>query len=253
MFPFYHIRSVVIGLGLVALIPMSAFSQRTYSTNFSLTENPVSEGGNWINGGVTGLDFSNVQTIRSLAFGTQSGTASGDSTYADSTAVLAGTWGPDQTVQATIAVTNASSASNVFEEVELRVRTTITAHSITGYEINCSVSTNSQNFYCQIVRWNGLLASFTILGGQSAHAKNGDIFKATINGSTITAYLNGVQIVQVTDSTYTTGSPGIGFFLQGASGLNANYGFSNFAATDSGSIQAPPATPPAPKNLRIIK
>ena len=52
-----------------------------------------------------------------------------------------------------------SSASSVFEEVELRLRTTITPHSITGYEVNCSVSTNSSNNYLQIVRWNGALGS----------------------------------------------------------------------------------------------
>jgi hypothetical protein len=120
----------------------------------------------------------------------------------------------------------------VFEEVELRLRTTITAHSITGYEINCSVSTNSNNFYLQIVRWNGPLNSWTGLNSAAVHAVNGDVLKATISGSTITAYLNGKQMVQVTDNTYTSGSPGMGFFLQGASGLNANYGFSNFTATD---------------------
>ncbi len=87
-----------------------------------------------------------------MAFGTQPGNGSGNAEYNDSTAVLAGTWGPNQTAQATIAVNNASGASWVFEEVELRLRTTISAHPITGYEINCSVSTNPNNFYLQIVR-----------------------------------------------------------------------------------------------------
>jgi len=65
-----------------------------------------------------------------------------------------------------------------------------------------------------------------------AHGVSGNVLKATINGSTITAYLNGVEVVQATDSTYTNGSPGIGFYLRGATGLNANYGFSYFTATD---------------------
>ena len=34
----------------------------TYSTSFGLTENPISEGGVWINGAVTGVDWNNVQT-----------------------------------------------------------------------------------------------------------------------------------------------------------------------------------------------
>ena len=40
----------------------------------------------------------------------------------------------------------------------------------------------------------------------------GDVIKATISGNTIVAYLNGVELSQVTDSTWPTGQPGIGFF-----------------------------------------
>jgi hypothetical protein len=246
MFLFSHIRCWAVRLGLAGLMPVFAWSQGTYTSNFPLTENPISESGKWINGGVTGLDWTNIRTTSGFAFGTQSGTATGVATYADATAVLAGTWGPNQTVQATVAVTNASGSSSVFEEVELRLRTTITANTITGYEINCSVSTNPGNFYCQIVRWNGPLGSFKQLNGTGLHCVNGDVLKATISGSTITAYLNGVQVLQATDNTYTSGSPGIGFFLQGASGLNANYGFSNFTATD-GSTQVG-QTSAAPKS-----
>lgn len=36
-----------------------------------------------------------------------------------------------------------------------------------------------------------------------------------------------VAIFPVTDTTFKGGSPGIGFFLQNASGLDANYGFSS--------------------------
>jgi hypothetical protein len=194
-------------------------------------ENPISENGNWINGGVQGLSWTNVRTTGGMAVGTMPGNASGDAQYADSTAVLAGTWGPDQTAQATIAVTSASGDSNVFEEVELRLRTTITTYSITGYEINCSVSTNPNNYYLQIVRWNGPIANWTQLAGTELRGVNGNVLKATMIGNTITAYLNGVQVLQVNDNTYTSGSPGIGFFLQGAAGVNANYGFSSFSAS----------------------
>jgi hypothetical protein len=214
----------------------------TYTSNFPILENPISESGNWINGEVTGLDWANVRTTPGMAVGTQSGTASGNARYADSTAVLTGAWGPNQTAQATIAVINASGSSSVYEEVELRLRTTITANSISGYEINCSVSINPHLFYLQIVRWNGPLGSFTVLKGvYGAHAVNGDVLKATISGSTITLYLNREKKAQVTDDTYNSGSPGIGFFLQGANGLNANFGFSNFSATD-GLLPAPTPT-----------
>ena len=159
------------------------------------------------------------------------GNAGGNAEYADSTAVLSGSWGPNQTAQATVFVTT-PPPSYAFEEVEVRLRTTITPNSITGYEINCSVSTDPQKSYMQLVRWNGPLGSFTVLKGVTAHAVSGDILKATINGSTITAYLNGNQMFQYNDSTFTSGSPGIGFYLQGATGVNANYGFSSLRYSD---------------------
>jgi hypothetical protein len=245
MFLIIRVRTWVLQLGLLTLVPVLAWSQGTYISNFALKENPISESGKWINGGVTGLDWTDVRTTPGLAFGTQSGTAGGNAQYADSTAVLAGSWGPDQTVQATIAVTNVSGSSSVFQEVELRLRTTILPHSITGYEVNCSVSTNPNNYYLQIVRWNGPINNWTHIAGAALHGVNGDVLNATIKGSTITAYLNGTKAVQVTDNTYTSGSPGLGFFLQGASGLNANFGFSSFTASDGQTVQ----NPPAPGNL----
>jgi len=198
----------------------------TYSTNFPATENPISEGGKWINGGLVGLDWTNVRTNAGLAFGTESGSNG----YDDSTAVLAGNWGPDQTAQATVHTINPNS--NIFEEVELRLRTTIVAHSITGYEINFRCTSDGSQ-YVQIVRWNGPLGSFTYVStttGPGLH--DGDVVKATITGSTITAYVNGTSVLQGTDGTYSSGSPGTGFFLGGAAVVNSDYGFTSFAASD---------------------
>ena len=201
---------------------------RSYSTNFSLTENPISEGGNWINGGSTGLDWSNVRTTSGLAFGTESGSGG----YDDSTAVLSGSWKPDQMAQATVHTVNQNSS--IFEEVELRLRTTITAHSLTGYEVNFRCTSDGSQ-YVQIVRWNGPFGSFSYVNANSGPGlHNGDVVKATIIGSTITVYINGSQVVQGTDGNFTSGSPGIGFFLEGASGVNADFGFTNFTASELG-------------------
>jgi uncharacterized repeat protein (TIGR02543 family) len=203
----------------------------TYSTNFPLTENPISEGGNWINGGTVGLDWCNVQTnggSPGLAYGTENGATAN---YNDSTALLTGTWGPNQTVQATVYTTVAGN--NNWEEVELRVRSSLSAHNCTGYEINFSV--NPSNPYVQIVRWNGPLGSFTELNGTGSYgAKNGDVIKATISGSTITAYINGTQVLTWSDSTYSSGNPGMGFYAQSSSGsiTDSQYGFTQLSATD---------------------
>jgi hypothetical protein len=207
-------------------LTVTATSGNSYTTNFPLTENPISEGGKWINGKVSGLDWANVRTTPGFAFGTETDTVD----YDDSTAILAGTWGANQMAQAQIHVV--SQSSNIFEEVEIRLRTSISAHSITGYEINCSVVPS--NPYNQIVRWNGPLGSFTQLTGSSTGCADGDVLEATIVGSTITAYKNGVQLSQYTDSTFSSGSPGMGFYIQGGSASQeSNYGFSNFTASDS--------------------
>jgi hypothetical protein len=169
---------------------------KTYTTSFSRMENPVSENGNWINGGVTGINWTNVRTMPGMAVGMMPGNAGGNAQYADSTAVLAGSWGPNQSAQATIFVAQASGDSDLFEEVELRLRTTIKPYSINGYEINCSVSTSPHNYYMQIVRWNGPVGDWTELDGREVHAVNADVIMATANGSTITAYLNGSAIFQ---------------------------------------------------------
>lgn len=203
-------------------VTVSAWGTTSYHTTFPLTENPISEGGIWINGAATGIDWKNAQTTTNKVFGTQVGNESCPSNCNDTTAVLTGSWGATQTAQATIYSTGGLTA---FSEVELRLRTTITANSITGYEFICSVIPGNQ--YAQIVRWNGTLGNFTLLNSTGTGCASGDILKATASGSTLTIYKNGSTIFSLTDATYTTGSPGVGFFLNGQTGVDANFGFTD--------------------------
>jgi chitodextrinase len=215
-----------------------------YSTTFPLSENPVSEGGRWINGKAVGLDWADVQTTPGHAFGTQD---SSSVNYADSTAVLSGTWGPNQTAQATVHTINQNSS--IFEEVELRLRTTISAHRITGYEFNYRCTSDGSQ-YAQIVRWNGALGDWTSLDSRTGPGlHNGDVVKATISGSTLTIYINNVAIFSVNDSTYSSGSPGIGFYLQNGNAVNdSDYGFTSFTASD-GTTTVDTTPPSVPTNL----
>ena len=101
---------------LLLFLPLSVYSWATmYQTNFPSSENPLSESGNWINGQTSGMDWSNCRSNPGFAFGAQS--LSG-SPYNDTTCVLQGNWGANQTAQATVAVKATDSSS--FEEVELR-------------------------------------------------------------------------------------------------------------------------------------
>src|SRR5215813_11587901 len=131
----------------------------SYSTAFPLTENPISEGGSWTNGGATGLGWENVQTTPGLSFGTGPVNA-GTYLYADPTAVLKGVWAQDQQVQATVKVRGAFDRA-CCKDIGLLIRMTITRISITGYELNCSVV--SAGPYLTLVRWNGPLNNFTYI------------------------------------------------------------------------------------------
>lgn len=204
---------------------------RSYTTAFPLTENPISENGNWINGGVVGLNWTNIRTTLNKAFGTESGTGTGSARYDDSTALLTGPWGIDQTAKATIYITTPPPFA---AEVELRLRSTITANNINGYEFVCSVAPGNQ--YSAIVRWNGALGDFTSIASSGIGCANGDVLGATAIGSTLTLYKNGSVLATAADATFLGGAPGMGMFLAGNIGINANYGFSQYNAKDSGNL-----------------
>ena len=212
---------------LFLLTCKTSLSAQTYSTTFGLTENPISENRRWINGKDAGLDWANVSTTPGLAIGRQSGSAG----YDDATALLVGNWSPDQTVQATVFTEH--QTDGFYEEIELRLRSSLSHHINTGYEINFRCLKTSRG-YMQIVRWNGLLGDYTYLvekSGAQYGVANGDVVKATIVGNVITAYINGIEVARVADSTYATGRPGMGFFLSHPRGTNGDYGFTSFMAT----------------------
>jgi hypothetical protein len=223
------------GIGIligIALVTATNSVAGTYTTSFSLAQNPISEGGRWINGKTVGLDWANIATQPGLAFGTEPGSGM----YDDSTAILTGTWGSNQTASARVHI-GTRAGGGTFKEVEIRLRSSLSAHSCTGYEINFSMDSGA-GAYTQIIRWNGPLGNFTPLdarGGSQYQINEGDEVKAVISGNTITTYIRGQQVLQVTDSTFSSGSPGMGFYLQG-SGSN-DFGFTSFSATD-GSVAA---------------
>ena len=222
---------------LVAL-PLAA-QNHYYTTTFPATENPICQdagnGCTWINGGQTGLDWGDVQTSANVVFG-----VSEPSQFGDPSAALTGTWTADQTVQATVYVN--SPPTNCCHEVELRLRMAISPHKATGYEVTCSVVPSSP--YVQIVRWNGALGDFTYVNTTgNGYCAKGDVLKATISGSTITVFKNGTQILQGSDSTFTNGTPGMGFY-DNTDGSWSDFGFSNYTASDSaynGGSQQPSA------------
>ena len=227
----------VLTLTLLLLLIVSAATiaaTNYYSTSFPLTANPISENGNWINGGNTGLNWSNVQTKSGLAFSAWAGGPE----YNDPTAVLAGSWPANQGACGVVYIGSFNRTADYFE-VELRLNTTITAHSITGYELNYSLR-NDGSQYSSIVRWNGALGHFTQLVMVAPRVLNDrDRLCATNVSGKLTLYRNGAEINHAIDTTYTNGSPGIGFDYTKSSEYNQDYGFLSFQ------VSAPPGGNPA--------
>jgi len=239
-------KVLVVGAVALALVARTG-ATASYTTAFPLTENPLSEGGVWATGHAAGIDWSDVRTTPGLAFGTQSGLQN----YNDSIAVLQGTWGPDQAATATVYTVN-QTAGNVYEEAEILLRFQISPHTARGYEINFSMR-NDGSQYTQIVRWNGSIGDFTLLDARVLPfvLKTGDRVAASAVGNTITTYVNDAEIFHVTDSAFADGNPGLGFYLQGATGVNADYGVSCYAASDAGGVVPACAPPPQPQDGRM--
>ena len=219
---------------------------RSYSTDFELDENPISEGGMWINGRKDGIDWIDVISKNGEGYGEVSRMAvaekrieqgnldvgdGGDAAplgdYDDPTAVLSGEWGPNQHGKATVFCRNPTN--KYFQEVEIRLRSTITPHSCTGYEVFWR-ALKTEEGYAEIVRWDGKIGSWASLKklvGAQYGVKDGDIVEATIEGNVLKGFINGVEVISATDDVYATGAPGIGFnFYVGDT--NVDHGFTHF-------------------------
>jgi hypothetical protein len=224
----------------------------------STLEMPISEGGAWWSGQQTGKLWSDVFAGLGRAYGAPTNTASGSGQYDDPTAILKGTWKPNQRATA-----KASCINNVIDhinypEVELRLRFTIGANVAKGYEImwRCSSSTPASvaSSYLAVAAWLGGSGQFTgltiILPNSSSTGslagggvEDGDVVSAAVYGSTISIYRNGQLQGTVDDSRYTDGNPGLGFNYVAAdngsptSGYNVDFGFTSYTATE---LLAPP-------------
>ena len=219
---------------------------RSHSTRFELDEDPLSEGGMWLNGGKDGIDWANVVTANGVAYGertrmgvaerrveqgnleaSSAGDAAPEGDYDDPTAVLSGAWGRDQHGKATVFSRNPTE--EYFQEVEIRLRSTMTPHSCTGYEVffRCL---KTENGYAEIVRWNGGPGDFTSLKklfGPRYGVQDGDVIEATVVGNVLKGFVNGVELISATDDVFDSGAPGIGFNF-GVGDTNVDHGLSSF-------------------------
>lgn len=215
-------------------------TRSSFATAFPLTENPISEGGNWRHQTAW---WTSVQTNGAGAFGTMPATGG---LFNDSYAYLLGF---PQNVSVSAVVSRSGSAGNN-QEIEFHFRMSDTAESTVGagddtcrsYEITYSLNGN----YSGIVRWNGghLIAEGngfdTLLAGPTySPLADGDVVSATMVGTVITAKINGSTLFTHDVSTgvgagliHTTGNPGIAFFRADnpTAGPNTAFGFKSYSA-----------------------
>jgi chitodextrinase len=186
-------------------VTTSASSGATYSTNFDLNENPISEGGVWRR---APNQWTNVQTVGGVAFGTN-GITNG---YDDSYALLSG-FGPNQTASAVV-FADPTLSPGPAHEVELLLRFSDDANNARGYE--CLFNMDG---HVQLVRWKGVQGDveFIVLSEWRSLGRRlvtGDTVKASIIGNEIRLYINDMLMGRAVDSAVQTGQPGISFFIR---------------------------------------
>jgi hypothetical protein len=191
-----------------------------FPTTFPVTENPLSQGGIWTQGGDTGLDWFNTASDSTIPIGY--GTHDSGAGTIDCISSVQG---------------QGFSTSKFYVEIDIRIAPgyapavvpeveaccfNITANNIKGYEIDCPMNGNVQP-----VRWNGALGDFTTtvftdVSGAVFATATGDRIRVELDSTTgspvITIYQNGVQKWKITDTTAgkitTALYPAMGFFCR---------------------------------------
>jgi hypothetical protein len=205
----------------------SALLTLPYSTTFTSTENPVSQGGIWLNGLTNGLQWNDMQTNGAGVFGV----SASPSFYDDNVACINPTvfsFGARQYIKGVIKRAG-GYAPTMTHEIELHLRCTIGPNSVSTMELLMD-SANSSTMN----RWNGDLNDVTILGPTGAGIGalvDGDevLFRVDENG-VFEAFKNGsgTAALTITDTTpvLATGTPGVAaFWRPDASVVPTSFGF----------------------------
>jgi hypothetical protein len=197
-----------------------------FTTNFPANENPISQGSSWDGGNAVGTKWVDVKTNAGRAQAVSSPTPN---RYDDACAVLrtsAATCNADQYAEGVVDIDNGYTGGGGSHECELWLRGAITTNNARCYECSIGITTAANappsGVYCFVVRWEGAEGSYTPLWdphgsiGSYVNAPTypvaGDKFRASIKGSVITLYQNGVTLGTVTDTQWSTGQPGLGFW-----------------------------------------
>lgn len=177
-----------------------------YSSTFGFTENPISDGGLWkhntAGSGAYGTSpFAYLATNGTAAYGTQTGTDTGNARYSDSYGYQVG-FGTNYIVTGT--VRRNGTISGGFHEMALLLRWSDGVNLARGYE--CGFAWDGA--YAGVTRWNGNQADFTSPSDWQVSSigafNDGDVIVASIIGRAITVKRNGTTIYSVADISKST-------------------------------------------------
>jgi hypothetical protein len=199
----------------------------SYSTTFSTNEAILSEGGVWLTGAATAIDWTDPTVAGGLCYGTQSpsSTAFDDSVFVLNPAKY--NIGPNQYASAVIRRSGVGLSGS--KECELLLRAQLSAHSMTAYEINL----NFDGGYLQVINVGGVtggaigttLGDFpnNNFGSVGFSIADGDFFEAQIIGSLVsvwlthastrTQYVTNFDVTTLSGTYHATGSIGGGYYL----------------------------------------
>jgi hypothetical protein len=183
-------------------------AQGDFSTTFPANEDPISQGGIWLNGADDGLDWHNIKTLSGTFAATHLQPGGADD---DCIAVLKPSFRQftaNQFVQGTALRTPGYTQQH---EILLLLRFSISANVAKGYEVYWTTAGGGA---IQLVRWNGALHDFSLLANAGlALPTTGDTLRASITGAVITVSFNGgASSLTFDDSAnvIATGNPGMG-------------------------------------------
>jgi hypothetical protein len=204
-----------------------------FTTGFNPpAENPIREGRRWHKADNAWHDVKKQGGVAMPSAANES--------YDDSYALLSG-FTPDVTVQATVRRAPNADCSCP-HDVELLLRMEDGSDYVRGYEVYFSCTASSPR--AAIVKWNGAMGDYMEIGSSTPiNLKTGDVISATIQGNHITAFLNGVLVAEATDSTFSDGQPGVGFFRRPC-GANGDLTLTRYMVTQNpGQLVAAPRSP----------
>lgn len=215
-----------------------------FFTNFLANEAPISESSKWLNGLADASDWMDVDTTNAVDGVHRAVGHDVVSGFNDPTAILKPsfrTFGNDQYVEGVIYKQAGYVPTGTYHEAELRLRTTLTAHSISGYEVLFAYNDPAiKSDGYAVVKWRGGLGAFDTIIDQDGHIvppiADGDVFRVELRGTVMKVFQNGVQLDTDIDLTVAgsltviaSGNPGVGYFPQTAGGAS-KFGWRSFKA-----------------------